>query len=143
MILFYNSDIWYLPTLKNTLQQSLLSASAGALKVCLWYVDIGLSYINIQKICGRASPEMLMSYKLTLCIQKLYNVRFNSIKFRVPNSNQILTGRQTKFFTLKSNKFKVGINLLANIFYLLNNTIPLTWLNMSLNSFKIKCKKCF
>ena len=35
-ILFYNSEVWHLPSLKNTLKQSLLSASAKALKLCMY-----------------------------------------------------------------------------------------------------------
>ena len=35
-ILYYNSEIWQLPTLKTILKQSLLSASAKALRVLLW-----------------------------------------------------------------------------------------------------------
>ena len=47
------------------------------------------------------------------------------------------------FVTLKSNKLKVGINSLTNRFYYINNAIPLNWLNLSIESFKIKCKKTF
>ena len=35
-ILYYNSEIWQLPV-KNVLKQKLLSASAKALKVCIYY----------------------------------------------------------------------------------------------------------
>ena len=38
-------------------------------------------------------------------------------------------------------KYKVGSNLLVNRLSALNNTIELAWLNLSLNSFKIKCKE--
>ena len=34
---------------------------------------------------------------------------------------------------------KVGINSLANRFHLINDIIPLTWLNLSMKSFKLKC----
>ena len=38
-ILYYNSEIWHLPSLKPTLKQKLLSASARALKVYNTLVD--------------------------------------------------------------------------------------------------------
>ena len=36
-ILYYNSEIWQIPTLKTTLKQSLLSTSAKALKVFFFF----------------------------------------------------------------------------------------------------------
>ena len=72
---------------------------------------------------------------------KLYNVPFNSKEFYLLNENQIFTSRQTHFITRKSNNLKVGLNCLSNRLYVLNNMIPLTWLNDSLSSYKFKCKK--
>ena len=45
--------------------------------------------------------------------------------------------------SIKSNIYKVGINSLANRLSVLNYKIPLSWLNMSMNTFKIKCKRLF
>jgi hypothetical protein len=42
----------------------------------------------------------------------------------------------TRQITLNKN-LSVGGNILTNTFYLLNNTIPLEWVNKSLESFKI------
>ena len=55
----------------------------------------------------------------------------------------IFTSRQTKFITSKSNRTKIGLNSLANRFHLLNNKIPLNWLNLSNVTFKVKCKTMF
>ena len=142
-ILYYNSEIWQIPTLKTTLKQSLLSTSAKALKVCCSSYEYYMSFINLHKSCLRATPEEMLTYKLAICLLKVYNVTFNQVEFVGQNFNQILTGRQTNFISLKSNNFKVGINALANRFYLLNNKIPLQWLNLSLNTFKVHCKKLF
>ena len=35
----------------------------------------------------------------------------------------------------------IGLNALANRLFILNNKIPLEWLNLSYNSFKVKCKE--
>ena len=59
------------------------------------------------------------------------------------NFNQVFTSRQTKFITLKTNRRKVGLNALANRAFILNNKIPLEWINMSLNTFKVYWKKEF
>ena len=46
-------------------------------------------------------------------------------------------------WSLKSNTFKVGLNSLANRLAFLNNEIPLEWLNMLIETFKIHCKKLY
>ena len=140
-ILYYNSEIWHLPILKSTLKQNLLSASAKALRVCNGTIDYNMSFIDLHKVCDRATPEMYMKYKLALCLYKLYNIPFNPIEFQLLNYNQILTGRQLNFCTLRSNSFKVGMNCLSNRLHSINNLIPLSWLNLSQDSFKIKCKE--
>ena len=129
--------------LYTTLKQKLLSASAKALRACTKVIDYYQSFISLHTICRRATPEMLMKYKLALCLFKLYNESFNSLEFTLLNFNQLLTGRQTLFKTLKSNCYKVGLNSLSNRLYFLNDKIPLEWLNNSFSTFKIKCKKMF
>ena len=71
-ILNYNSEIWQLPSLKVTLKQKLLSASAKALKVCARLADSDISFINLHAMCNRATPIQVMRYKLALCLYKLY-----------------------------------------------------------------------
>ena len=92
-------------------------------------------------MCKRALPESILKYKLALCLHKIYNKDFNSIEFAQLNFNQILTSRQTLFKTSKNNTFKVGMNSLSNRFYTINNEIPLTWLNMSIDTSKIHTLK--
>ena len=86
---------------------------------------------------------MILLYKTALSLFKLYNNDFNPLEFALLNFNQILTGLQRNFITLKSNVRKVGINCLANRLTVINNKIPLNWLNLSLDTYKIKCKKLF
>ena len=142
-ILYYNSEIWHLSTLHSNVKQILLSASAKALRVCSKSFDNYISFNALHKKFKRATPNEYMKYRLAISLFKLYNSDFNSIEFVLLNSNQILTGRQTHFNSLKSNQLRVGINSLSNRFNVLNNMIPLTWLNLSLGSFKIKCKQLF
>ena len=140
-ILFYNSEIWHLPSLKPPLKQKLLSASANALKVCWKIVDNTVSYESLHSLSKRATPEQFMKYKLALSLHKLYNINYNTKEFIRLNHNQILTSRQTKFYTVKSNALKVGLNCLANRLGVLNGKIPLQWLNDSITTFKVKCKE--
>ena len=38
---------------------------------------------------------------------------------------------------------KVGINSLANRLYYINDQIPLDWLNVSIDRYKVKCKELY
>ena len=44
---------------------------------------------------------------------------------------------------MRQNKKKVGLNALANRFFIVNDKIPLDWLNNSFETFKVKCKLKF
>ena len=142
-ILFYNSEIWHLPSLNSNLKQKILSSSARAIKMCTKNCDPMTSFQRLHEIAGRATPEKLMQYKLALSLFKLYNGDQNSLEFSALNFAQVLTTRQTTFMITKNNKLKVGLNALCNRLRILNNKIPLTWLNLSLDTFKVKCKKLF
>ena len=140
-ILYYNSEIWHLPSLKPTLKQKLKSASARALKVCNRLVDNSMSFEAVHELCKRATPCKMQKYKLAICLHKLYNIEFNPIEFYLLNFNQILTSRQRNFSIVKSNRTRVGLNSLANRLHILNGIIPLEWLNLSIETFKVRCKK--
>ena len=107
-ILYYNLEIWHLPSLKTTLKQSLLSASAKALRVCNRTNDYYVSFNNLHASCDRSTPEMFLLYKMALSLFKLYNHDYNPLEIALLNFNQILTGRQMNFITIKSNARKVG-----------------------------------
>ena len=132
-----------MPSLKYSLKQKLLSASAKALKVCVRFGDSGTWFLSLHKMCNRATPNEMMIYKIALTLFKLYNKNFNCVEFVHLNFNQIITGRQSKFRTHKNHNNKVGLNALASRFYYLNDLIPLSWLNLSIDSFKVHCKKMF
>ena len=139
-ILFYNSEIWHLPSLKTPLKQSLLSASAKALKVCMYYPHPYTSFIRIHEINKRALPANLMIYKLAIQLHRLYNSQTYTNEWVHLNFNQVLTSRQTTFFTHKTNSNKVGMNALSNRLHILNTLIPLEWLNLTISTFKTKFK---
>ena len=78
--------------------------------------------------------------KLAIQLLKLYNTTVPSLEWIELNMKQILTSRQVTFSVLKTNNKKMGLNILVNRLSVLNGKIPLSWLNSSLESFKIKCK---
>ena len=56
-ILYYNSEVWHIKNLKQSLKNSILSALAKALKLCLKNYDPYISFENLHKIADRATPN--------------------------------------------------------------------------------------
>ena len=84
-VLYYNSEIWHLPSLKKELDKKLISISARAIKVAMYYPDSMISFENIYKMNKRATPE-------TNSIMT-YNANEPSLEWNSLNENQILTTR--------------------------------------------------
>jgi hypothetical protein len=51
--------------------------------------------------------------------------------------------RQGLFTVAKTNKYKIGENILVNRLSVVNNLIPLDWLNLNYATYKLKCKEKF
>ena len=130
-----------MPSLKCNLKSKILSSSAKAIKMCVKYCTNNLSFIRIHEAYNRATPENFLIYKHAIMLHKLYNSNTYTNEWVQLNYNQILTSRQINFISSKSNRTRVGLNALANRLYVLNNKIPLSWLNMSISTFKVHCKK--
>ena len=130
-----------MPSLKKELKKKLISFSARAIKVAMYYPDSMISFENIHKMNKRATPKTFMTYQCAIQLFKLYNANESSLEWNSLNENQILTTRQTNFLVMKTNNTKVELNILTNRLHILNGIIPLSWLNLSLSAFKLKCKR--
>ena len=142
-ILYYNSEIWHLQSLKANLKQKLLSSSARAIKMCLKFSTLDVSFVRLHEMCNRSLPEIFLLYRHALLLYKLMNSSSHTCEWVHLNFNQILTSRQTTFMANKNNRKKVGLNAIANRIYILNGRIPLSWFNMSIDTYKVHCKKEF
>ena len=140
-IMFYNSEVWHLPTLNAKLKHDLFVASAQALKVALHYPDTSLSYSDLHRLAKRATPDMYCKYKCAILLFKTFNHKIPTEEWIHLNFDQINTTRQTKFITKMNINHSIGNNILVNKFHSLNNEIDLDWLNKSLEWFKILCKR--
>ena len=120
----------------------LLSASAKALNMCMksMYTWSPL-YKDLHELSGRAAHEKMRTYKLALQLYKTFNNRVPSADWIRININIINTSRKTKFSINKTNRLKIGMNVLSNRFWHLNGMLDLKWFNLSFNSFKINCKR--
>ena len=140
-VLYYNSEIWHLPTLSPILKQKLLSASANALKLSLSKLPINTSFEAIHSLAKRGTPTQMSSYKHALQLFKLYNSTNMSDDWLSLNDQQIFNSRNDHFQVYTKLNYKVGRNLIVNRFKTLNNKIKLSWFNGSYESYKVKCKQ--
>ena len=139
-VLYYNSEIWNLPTLSPTLKQKLLSASANAIKICLSKLPLNTSYETIHRLAKRGTPKQMSTYKHALQLYKLYNSTNMTDDWVSLNLQQNFNGRNQHFQIFNVANYKVGRNILTNRFLPLNNKIEFSWFNESFETFKVKCK---
>ena len=143
-VLYYNSEVWNIPTLGTALQNQLLSASARALKICSRPSDLWmLSFNDLHEMAGRATPQKLRDYKSALQLYKTMDQHIPTTDWINLNLNAVVTSRQTKLIINKNNRFRVGMNAFSNRAWYLNGRIEMDWFNLSFNSYKLKCKKLF
>jgi hypothetical protein len=142
-ILFYNSEIWHIPTLNPQSKQLSLAASAKAFKLCIKDYTVLYSYENIHTLTKRATPQQLSTFKHAILLFKLYNKTMSTSDWVKFNFQQILTSRQTNFMVIQNNNYKIGNNLLCNRLTHLNNKIPLYWFSLPFEKFKLNCKEKF
>ena len=138
--LYYNSEIWLSNGIKHEIKQSLLSASANAIRSCVPLSNRYISFIAIHKECKQFTPTQMAHYKLSILLHKLYNSEHQNTDWRDLANLIIITRRQTKFRTFKSNNYKIGMNVLINRFHSLNDLIELKDLDSTLPCFKRKMK---
>ena len=78
----------------------------------------------------------LMLHKLLrndLCDDELMNLNFQIAD----------NGRSTRLKFIKRQNYNVGKNILLNRLHILNDKIEKNWINLTMNSYKVKCKELF
>jgi hypothetical protein len=141
--LYYNSDIWLIPSLKPQLLQQLLSASASALKMISYTYDHSISFDQIHSLLNRATPKMFMAYKHALLLYRIFNDPFQSLNWVSLNFQLLFNSRDQSIRVVDTSKLKIGKNLVVNRIKLINGKIMYAWLNLTYESYKIKCKAVF
>ena len=143
-VLYYNSEVWHLKTLNQSMKSKLLSTSAKALKLCAKKPDMWMmSFPNLHKMAGRAPLDKMIDYKLALQLFRVVNYHIPTPDWINFNLNNIQTTRQTEFATQRTNRFKIRMNILSNRLHYLKGKIELDLLNLSFGSYNVKCKKLF
>ena len=140
-ILYYNSEIWHIPSNTHNSKKQMLSASALPLKLCTYNYDRNISFQALHTLHKRATPPQIMAYKHALLLHKVYNDNSNSPEWLDLFANQTFNNRSRLANFIEINKYKIGKNLLCNRFTILNNKISYESLNLSYESYKINCKE--
>ena len=120
-----------------------MSASAAPLKLCSPAYDRMMSYERLHSINKRATPTQIMNYKTSFILHETYNDSTISNDFVDLFFNQNFNARAELVNFIDKSNYKVEKNIFTNCFTILNNKIPFAWLNLELNSFKIKMKEIF
>ena len=130
-------------SLSPALKQHLLAASSMALRLLNNRSDLRISYDQLHKIHKRATPINVMKYRQSIQLFKIYNNDNQSDDWIDLNFQQNFNARNDNIQIYDVSRLKVGKNLMINRLSILNGQIKLDWLNLGLNSFKIKMKQLF
>ena len=141
--LYYNSEIWLSPVLKYDVKQSILSASANALRACMPTPNRFILFEEIHKNCSQPTPQCIGLYKLSLLLYKTYNKKQIDKDWLDLADQIIVTGRQKYFSCFKNNNYKIGMNSLVNRVYFIRDRIDLELFNLMLPCFKLIMKSEF
>ena len=142
-VLYYNSDVWHIPSLNPRLKQQILLASARALKLCTSNYNLTMSFIQIHTLNNRATPNQLMLYKHALLLYKIWNDKIYSDDWLSLNFQQNFNVRNSTVKLIDTSNLKIGKNIAVNRLMVINGLIEYDWLNLSINAYKIRCKTKF
>ena len=142
-ILYYNCDIWLIPSISPRLKQCLLSASASALRMISGNYDKMISFNQLHTLNKRATPTQIMTYKHSLLLHKIFNNPMYTKDWLSLNFQQTFNARINTLNLVDTSRLKIGKNIAVNRLILINGKIPYDWLNLTWNLFKIKCKGLF
>ena len=142
-ILYYNSEVWHIPTIHSNLKQQLLAASSTGLRLLGSRCDVRISYDRLHNYNGRATPADMMKYKHSLQLYKNFNDNSQNETWLRLNFQQNYNQRNEFVIITDTSMNRIGKNLMINRLNLINGKIKYDWLNLSFESYKLKCKETF
>ena len=142
-ILYYNADIWLLPSLKQLLKSKLLSTSSAALKLCYHGYDRSVSFERLHNVLKYPTPQQTCEFNHAILLHKIYNDPTESQNWLDLFFNQNFNSRYSKVNFYDTSKNKPGKNILANRFVVINQKIHYNWLNLPMSKYKSLCRKEF
>ena len=142
-IFYHDSEIWHLPQLNPQLKQQLLAASAAPLELTTPNYHRMIYYKTLHYMNKRATPSQITLHKHSLLLHKIYNDESMGLNWVNLFFNQNFNERDNTVKFFNTSTYKVGNNIIANRFVILNGKIPNNWLNATFENYKIKCKVLF
>ena len=97
-ILYYNLEMWHIPSLNAYLKQQVLAALAAGLQVCTSGDKHKIVNQNLHISNKSATPDQYMLYKHSLQLFKVFNLKEPINDWLTLNFTQTLTSRQTTFY---------------------------------------------
>ena len=113
-ILYYNSEIWHIPSNTHNSKKQMMSASAAPIKCCARFYDRNISHKTLHTIVKRAIPSQIMYYKQALLLHKIYNDENSSHKWLSLFYNQTFNNRALATNFIDNSKYKIGKNLIES-----------------------------
>jgi hypothetical protein len=136
--LYYASNVWLTPLLNANLKLKLFSASGKILSI----IEIN-SYKNLHKKFTRATPEMWQNYELAVSLYDLNVAKLPSADWQILKNNTLQNRRSPKLQFTSTNNLPCGLNILPNRLKTITNRIDASWLMLTKEIYKQKCKKEF
>ena len=134
--LYYGSQVWLLPTLKESLFKKLYSQSGQ----CLRLLNPDVSYANLHADYQRATPKIFSHYQTAVSYYEVVNEQVYLHERDIVESNT-LSDRRNEYLTFVwSNKYRVGLNLLSNRLREVSGLVPKDSISYSKIMFKTYCK---
>ena len=102
-----------------------------------------MSFDTLHSLNKRATPKQFTTYRHGLLLHKYYNDETKSNNWLDLFFNQQFNNRCDSVNFVDTKTYKIGNNILANRFTILNGKVKFDWLNLPFNSYKMKCKEIF
>ena len=133
--MYYGSQVWLLPNLKEKLFTKMYSHSGSILKI----IDRESSFCVLHKKYNRSTPKIFALYQTSLNLYLAYQNFPNNYPREL--DRVLLNERRNERFTfVRINRFKVGLNLLKNRLRSITNVVDKNWMDLNVESFKLNCK---
>ena len=116
-ILYYNSEVWNIPSLNHRLKQLLLFTSASTLTICTPTCHARMLYLELHAINNRATPSQMCSYKLALLLHELINFEIPCIDWLDANFQQNFDMKTNMFNFHNTYNYKKAITYYATDFH--------------------------
>ena len=136
--MYYGSEIWLLPNLKERYFTRLYSQSGRSLKI----VNKNMSYRLLHQTYSRATPKLFSLYQTSInYFDLLHNPTL--LLNEQENMQQVTLNdrRNIKQTFVRVNQSRAGLNNITNRLRSISNMLEKRWLNLSRENFMLLCKK--